>query len=193
MPICGLGQGTDGAVSLILGAKRNVIERTTSGSSRARLGSGRKGMVKPASQQGANLSSTFQRMRPRVLFFLLLMAFAVPANADDRSAILGVWKGGMPGDPAGSMELTITPTKITGRNPRTGESLGEGTYVLDPANHTIDTTRVVTYGRGQRNLGRYSLQGKTLRWVSNSRGKNRPADLTHNPGHDQFLMVLERQ
>jgi hypothetical protein len=132
-------------------------------------------------------------MRTRFLLFVALMGLTVSASADDRTALLGVWKGGMPGEPPGSMELTITPTKITGRNPRTGESLGEGTYELDPVNHTIDTTRMVKFGRGQKYLGRYALQGKTLRWVSNSRGRNRPADLTHNPGRDQFLMVLERQ
>jgi hypothetical protein len=51
----------------------------------------------------------------------------------------------------------------------------------------------VKFGRGQKYLGRYALEGKTLRWVSNSRGKNRPADLAHRPERDQFLMVLERQ
>lgn len=132
-------------------------------------------------------------MTTRSLFLVLLIAFTASAAADDRKAIVGVWKGGMPNEPPGSMELTITPTKITGRNPRTGESLGEGTYELDPASRTIDTTRLVKFGRGQKNLGRYSLEGKTLRWVSNSRGKKRPADLVHRPERDQFLMVLERQ
>ena len=132
-------------------------------------------------------------MSTRFLLFVLLIALTAPARADDRTAILGVWKGGMPGEPPGSMELTITPTKITGRNPRTGESLGEGTYELDSAARTIETTRIVKFGRGQKNLGRYSLEGKTLRWVSNSRSKKRPADLVHRPERDQFLMVLERQ
>ena len=112
---------------------------------------------------------------------------------DDRKRIVGVWKGGMPGDPPGSIELTITPTKIYGRNPRTGESLGEGTYHLDPATKTIDPNRSESSGRGRTYLGRYSLEGNTLRWVSNSRGKKRPADLMHRPERDQFLMVLERQ
>jgi len=114
-------------------------------------------------------------------------------SVDDRKAILGVWKGGMPGDPPGSMELTITPTKITGRNPRTGESLGEGTYQLDPVRKTIDPHRIDKGGRGQMYVGLYSLEGNTLKWVSNSRGKKRPVDLVHRPERDQFLMILERQ
>src|SRR3954471_7209062 len=128
---------------------------------------------------------------------LILAAISIAATistaiADDRTAILGVWKGGMPGDPPGSMEITIGRDHITGRNPRTGESLGEGTYQLDPANHTIDTDRIVKFGRPTKYLGRYSLEGNKLRWVSNSRGKSRPLDLQHRPDHDQFLMVLER-
>jgi hypothetical protein len=132
-------------------------------------------------------------MKLRLLLLFLMAGLAGSLQADDKSGILGVWKGGMPGEPPGSMELTITPNKITGRNPRTGESLGEGTYELDPANHTIDTVRVEKFGRGKKYFGRYSLEANVLKWVSNSRGNKRPADLTHRPDRDQFLMVLERQ
>jgi hypothetical protein len=114
-------------------------------------------------------------------------------RADDAKAILGVWKGGMPGDAPGSIELTITPTKITGRNSRNGKSLGEGTYELDPVKKTIDTRRTEKSGNGTRYWGLYSLDGKTLKWVSTSRGKKRPADLVHRPERDQYLMILERQ
>ena len=99
----------------------------------------------------------------------------------------------MPGDPPGSIELTITPTKITGRNPRNGESLGEGTYELDPVKKTIDALRAGKGGRGTKYWGLYSLDGKTLKWVSTSRGKKRPVDLVHRPERDQYLMILERQ
>lgn len=112
---------------------------------------------------------------------------------DDPKAILGVWRGGMPGDPPGSIELVITPTKITGRNARTGESLGEGTYQLDPVTKTIEAYRQEKVGRGKTYLGRYSLEGNTLKWVSTSRRKQRPADLVHRPERDQYLMILERQ
>ena len=132
-------------------------------------------------------------MKLRSLLLLTAAVFPGIVSADDKTAILGVWKGGMPGEPPGSMELTITPTKITGRNPRTGESLGEGTYELDPANHTIDTVRIEKFGRGKKYVGRYSIEGKVLKWVSNSRGNKRPTDLAHRPDRDQFLMILERQ
>ena len=127
-----------------------------------------------------------------VTSLLLLIGPWNTARADDRKSILGTWIGGMPGEAPGSMELTITPTKISGRNPRTGESLGEGTYELDPVNHTIDTNRIVKFGRGSKYLGRYALEGNKLRWVSTSHGNKRPADLAHRPEKDQFLMVLER-
>jgi uncharacterized protein (TIGR03067 family) len=120
-------------------------------------------------------------------------AHAQPPSAQDRKNILGVWKGGMPGDPPGSMELVITPTKISGRNPRTGESLGEGTYQLDPVKKTIDAHKIEKSGRGREYVGIYSIEGNVLKWCSNSNTRKRPTDLVHRPERDQFLMVLQRQ
>lgn len=133
-----------------------------------------------------------------LLFSMLTISLAKqPADArtpaEDGKAIIGVWSGGMPGDPPGSIELVITPAKITGRNARTGKSLGEGTYQLDPTAKTIDAFRQEKVGRRRTYLGRYSLEGNLLKWVANSRGKKRPADLVHRPERDQYLMVLERQ
>jgi hypothetical protein len=132
--------------------------------------------------------------------FAIAFAAAAPSHAqrgservDDRKAILGVWKGGMPGERPGSMELTITPDRISGRNPITGESLGEGTYQLDTEKKTIDPRKEAKFGRAKTYLGRYSLEGNTLKWVSNSRGNMRPGDLAHRPERDQFLMILQRQ
>ena len=58
--------------------------------------------------------------------------------------------------PARSIELTITPTKITGRNSRNGESLGEGTYQLDPVRRpsTASTERAVADKRIWASLDR---------------------------------------
>jgi uncharacterized protein (TIGR03067 family) len=92
-------------------------------------------------------------------------------KGDDREKILGVWSGGMPGEPKGSIELVITPTTISGRNARTGKSLGEGTYDLDPANKTIDARGIENPVRGRTYIGLYSLDGNTLRWCANSRSK----------------------
>jgi hypothetical protein len=116
-----------------------------------------------------------------------------PSGGDDRKNILGIWRGSMPGDPPDSIELVITPTKITGRNPRTGQSLGEGTYELDPVRKTIDPHQLQIVGREKNYLGIYSLEGNALKWCSNSRTKKRPVDLVHRPDRDQFLMILERQ
>ena len=115
------------------------------------------------------------------------------ALADDRKDILGQWKGEMPGDPPGSIELTITADKISGRYLKTGKGLGEGTYQIDPAKKTIDAQGIENPVRGNRYFGLYSLEGNTLKWVSNSRGRKRPADLAHRPDRDQFLMILQRQ
>ena len=117
----------------------------------------------------------------------------LPLHADDRKEILGVWKGGMPGEPFGSIELTITAAKISGRNSRNGKSLGEGTYQLDPVTKTIDSKGLEAPVRGKTYLGIYSLEGNTLKWVSTSRGKKRPTELVHRPERDMFLMILERQ
>ena len=117
----------------------------------------------------------------------------LPLHADDRKDIIGVWKGGMPGDPPGSIELTITPTKISGRNPRNGKSLGEGTYEIDPKKKLIDAHGLESPVRGRLYVGLYKLKGDTLKWASNSNRKRRPVDLAHRPDRDQFLMVLQRQ
>ena len=87
---------------------------------------------------------------------------ALPLHADDRKDIIGVWRGGMPGDPPGSIELTITPTKISGRNPRTGNSLGEGTYEIDPKKKLIDAHGLESPVRGKLYVGLYELKGDKL-------------------------------
>src|ERR1051325_10211135 len=115
-------------------------------------------------------------MNPSLRFGVVLLGElaalqSLPLRADDRKDIVGVWRGGMPGDPPGSIELTITPTKISGRNPRTGESLGEGTYELDPRKKFIDTHGTDSSVRGRSYLGLYSIEGNTLKWVSNSHRK----------------------
>ena len=133
-------------------------------------------------------------IRSALAFLMVVLAFGEqPLCADDRKDILGTWKGGMPGDPPGSIELTITPHTISGRNPRTGKTLGEGAYQIDPAKKTIDTSGIAAPVKGNGYVGLYSLEGDTLRWVSNSHGKKRPVDLVHRPERDQFLMILQRQ
>jgi uncharacterized protein (TIGR03067 family) len=134
----------------------------------------------------------FCRLAVAFLGTLIVIA-PLTLHADDRNDIIGVWKGGMPGDAPGSIELTITPTKITGRNPRNGKSLGVGTYQLDPGAKTIDSNGIDVPVRGKVYRGIYSLDGNTLKWVSTSRGNKRPVDLVHRPEKDQFLMILERQ
>jgi len=115
------------------------------------------------------------------------------ALADDRKAIIGTWKGTLPGEQFGDIELVITPTTINGRNLTTGKSLGEGTYEIDPEKGTIDAHGIAAPFNGKLFVGLYSLEGDTLKWVSNGAAKKRPTDLVHRPDKDQFLMVLKRQ
>jgi len=112
---------------------------------------------------------------------------------DDRKAIVGTWKGTLPGEQFGDIELVITPTTIRGRNLTTGKSLGEGTYEIDPEKRTIDAHGMAEPFQGKLFVGLYSLEGDTLKWVSNGARKKRPSDLVHRPDQDQFLMVLQRQ
>ena len=122
---------------------------------------------------------------------VMLANLQVSAEEIDKQRIVGVWSGGMPGEP-GTIELTITPSKISGRNPKTGKSLGEGSYEIDATRKTIDAHGIEGSFGGKTYLGLYSLDGNTLKWVSNGRFKKRPVDIAHKPDRDQFLMVLER-
>jgi uncharacterized protein (TIGR03067 family) len=137
-------------------------------------------------------------MNARILAAVVLVGLAAGVGAEnpgsgDRQKVLGVWSGGRPGDPKGSIELVITPTEISGRNARTGKSLGTGTYELDPAQKTIDARGLENPVRGRTYLGLYSIEGNTLKWCANSRSKKRPKDLVHRPDRDQWLMILERK
>jgi len=126
-----------------------------------------------------------------IISCVMLASLAVNGEEIDKQRILGVWAGGMPGEP-GTIELTITPSKIVGRNPRNGKSLGEGTYEIDSTKKTIDAHVINGPFGGKTYLGLYSLEGNTLKWVSNGGRKKRPVDIVHRPDRDQFLMVLER-
>jgi uncharacterized protein (TIGR03067 family) len=140
-------------------------------------------------------------MKQALIFVALLMASTVggisaPArqrSAEGRQELIGRWRGSMADEKQPTMELVITAAKITGKDLRTGDSLGEGRYSLDPARKILDAQGVANPVRGQNYLGIYSLQGDTLKWCSNNGSDKRPATLVHNPGQGQFLMILKRQ
>src|SRR5438477_483947 len=103
----------------------------------------------------------------RVLSLLFLLAcIGLPKSlngdqpsGDDRKSIIGVWKGSMPEDRWGVFEITITASKITGRNLTNGQSMGAGTYHLDTVKKTIDARGIENPVRGKTFLGLYSLDG----------------------------------
>ena len=140
-------------------------------------------------------------MKQALIFITLLTLPAIggaSASAGQRSAegrqeLIGRWRGSMADERQPTMELVITAAKISGKDLRTGDSLGEGRYSLDPAKKILDAQGAANPVRGQNYLGIYSLQGDTLKWCSNNGSDKRPATLVHNPGQGQFLMILKRQ
>ena len=74
-----------------------------------------------------------------------------------------------------------------------GESLGVGTYDVDPVKKTLDAHGIKDPVSGKTYLGIYSLEGDTLKWCSNSGSNKRPKDLSVSPTGSHFLMILQRQ
>jgi uncharacterized protein (TIGR03067 family) len=91
------------------------------------------------------------------------------------------------------MELVITPRTISGRSLRDGESLGTGSYELDPVKKTLDAHGIMDPVKGKTYLGIYSLEGDTLKWCSNSGSKKRPKNFSISPVGSHFVMILHRQ
>jgi len=116
-----------------------------------------------------------------------------PSSADERKRLTGTWRGKMAHESEPSMELVITPTTISGRSLHNGESLGVGTYDVDPVKKTLDAHGIKDPVSGKTYLGIYSLEGDTLKWCSNSGSNKRPKDLSVSPTGSHFLMILQRQ
>jgi len=138
-------------------------------------------------------------MRPAVLILLVVSAgsLAAPPSAKpdsaERKRLSGTWRGRLANENEPTIELIITPTTIKGRSIKSGESLGEGTYRLDPAKKTIDTHGIKDPVKGTDYLGIYSLEGNTLKWCSSNGSHKRPRTLASARDGSSFLMILERQ
>ena len=134
----------------------------------------------------------------RVLALVLVGFAIIPVFAQNepnaRKKLVGTWRGGWPDDKQPQYEIVFTAEKITSKNLKGGEAMGEGTYKLDPKAKTLDATG--TSGKeykGKTFLGIYSLDGDKLKWCSNNGTKNRPKDLVNKPGNDHYLLILERK
>jgi uncharacterized protein (TIGR03067 family) len=112
---------------------------------------------------------------------------------EERSRLVGTWRGKMAHESEPSLEIVITPEKISGRSLRGGEDLGEGTYEIDPERKTLDAHGIKDPVSGKTYLGIYSLEGDTLKWCSNSGSDQRPKDFSISPNGSHFVMVLQRQ
>lgn len=114
------------------------------------------------------------------------------ASAEEKKKLIGTWRGGMDTERQASMELVITATKISGVNLRTGQSMGEGSYRLNPSKKWIDVRGTDKPVRGKNYQGIYEIEGDTLKWASNNdSGPGRPKELA-SKGGDSFLIVLQR-
>jgi len=86
-------------------------------------------------------------------------AAKAPSTADERTRLTGTWRGKMAHESEQSLELVITPTTISGRSLHNGESLGVGTYDVDPVKKTLDAHGSKDPVSGKTYLGIYSLEG----------------------------------
>jgi hypothetical protein len=151
----------------------------------------------PAARQLAGIFAMKEGLTFITLLTILALgtvsATASQPNAKARQRLIGTWRGGLADERQPAMELVITAARISGKDLKTGESLGEGQYSVDPVKGILDAHGVANPVRGQSFLGIYSLQDDTLKWCSNNGSEKRPAKLVHNPGKGQFLLILKRQ
>lgn len=116
----------------------------------------------------------------------------------------GVWRGwvvdGRGENPnAGHMqiELRIDGRHIVGREVSGrrsgGDGLGEGDYVMTAAGSSgeLDVSGTAGPTQGKEYPGIFELDGDTLKWCVNNRGRGRPRSL--ETGNGNYLMILRRQ
>ena len=78
-------------------------------------------------------------------------------------------------------------------SPGQDKEMGNGTYKLDPSpTKEIDATGVILPGRREKTYpGIYELDGDTLKWCVDNRGKSRPTEF--HTGNGKYLLILKRQ
>lgn len=74
------------------------------------------------------------------------------------------------------------------------KDMGNGTYKVDPSKSVkeIDATGIVLPGKREKTyLGIYELEGDTLKWCVDNRGKERPTEFRTFGG--KYLLIMKRQ
>jgi uncharacterized protein (TIGR03067 family) len=134
-----------------------------------------------------------------VFLAVLTTSFTTFAADDGRSKLIGTWQGVVVDGDAQKQgtvrfrikELVITADKISAQD-QTGRSMGEGTYKVDLAKRTIETTGLSGQYTGKTYLGIISLDGNKLVWCAGNPGRPRPTEFkTKAP--DAFLMILTKK
>lgn len=86
----------------------------------------------------------------------------------------------------------ITAIDLGSKEPN--KEMGNGTYTLDPTKpfKEIDATGIILPGKREKTyLGIYEVDGDTLKWCVDNRGKERPDEFRTFAG--KYLLVLKRQ
>jgi uncharacterized protein (TIGR03067 family) len=142
----------------------------------------------------------------------LLVLFALPVFADSRQRpnesdtgkLAGTWEGYVvdgrgenPNRGPVHLRLVISGNRMSAYDlsgPDTNKPLGSGIYRVGARSPLpeLDATGIVLPGKRERTfIGVYELDGDTLRWCVDNRGKERPSEFRTAAG--KYLLVLKRK
>lgn len=143
----------------------------------------------------------------------LLIVLGLPAFAEELrqrpnesqpTELAGTWdgyvvegRGENPNRGPVHLRLVIGENRITAfdlSGPNKNQPLGSGTYRVGPATPLpeLDATGIVLPGKRARTfIGVYQLDGDTLKWCVDNRGKERPNEF--RTGGGKYLIILKRQ
>jgi uncharacterized protein (TIGR03067 family) len=124
------------------------------------------------------------------------------AAQDELKKLAGTWEGYVvegegerPDRGPVHLRVTIEGDKIAAVDlGQGGKEMGSGTFTIDPAKETkvIDATGVILPGKRERTFaGIYALDGDTLKWCVDNRGKDHPQDFRTEKGN--YLLILKRK
>lgn len=142
----------------------------------------------------------------------LLIALGLPALADatrqrpaesNISRLAGTWEGFVvdgrgenPNRGPVHLRLVIEGNRMAAfdlSEPNRNQSLGSGTYRVGSSSGLpeLDATGIVLPGKRARSfIGIYELDGDTLKWCVDNRGKERPSEFRTAGG--KYLLILKR-
>ena len=158
------------------------------------------GRTSPANVGGTATPPPTTRPRPGSTTPATNPPVAAPAVA----GLNGVWRGWVvqgtgenPNEGEMEIELTITGTKIDGKELSTRRSppggLGSGSYTMtgNAKSGNLDSEQTAGQNAGRTYMGVYEVTGDTLKWCVTGRGRTRPATMATDKGN--YLLILRKQ